>query len=101
MPAHPERSTLPTILSRVIGFFIRLAAVLIGAVFALGLLLLGLMLTAGLVVWALLRGRRPQVRRFKVDPRQPFGGFARRAPAGEVVDVEVREVRSSPPRLDP
>jgi hypothetical protein len=91
------------IFRRVFAFLIRLVVFLIGAVFAIGLLLLGVVLTLTLVVWALLRGRRPQVQRFKVDPRQPFGGFRPRGPAvdpANVVDVEAREVPSAPPRLD-
>jgi len=91
---------LSTIFRRVFAFIIRLAALLIGALFALGLLLLGLVLTTVFIVWALLRGRRPQVRRFKVDPRQPFGGFSRRADNADVVDVEAREVPAAPRQLD-
>jgi hypothetical protein len=91
------------IFRRVFAFLIRLVVFLIGAVFATGLLLLGFVLTLALVLWALLRGRRPQVQRFKVDPRQPFGGFRPRGPAvdpANVVDVEAREVPSAPARLD-
>ncbi|NKI93592.1 hypothetical protein [Rhizobacter sp. SG703] len=91
------------IFRRVLAFLVRLVVFLIGAVFAVGLLLLGFVLTLTLVAWALLRGRRPQVRRFKVDPRQPFGGFRPRGAAvdpANVVDVEAREVPSAPPRLD-
>lgn len=91
------------ILRRLFAFLFRLVAIVLGTVFAVGLLLLGLALTLTLVMWSLLRGRRPQVRRFKVDPRRPFGGFARRGAAADVVDVEAREVGepgSAPPRLD-
>lgn len=91
------------IFRRVFAFLIRLVAIVLGAIVAAGLLLLGIVLTLALVVWALLRGRRPQVRRFKVDPRQPFGGFSRGGAAvdpADVVDVEAREVPSAPPRLD-
>ena len=91
------------IFRRVFAFLIRLVVLLIGAVFAIGLLLLGFVLTLALVIWALLRGRRPQVQRFKVDPRQPFGGFTRRGAAvdpANIVDVEAREVPAAPPRLD-
>jgi uncharacterized protein (DUF58 family) len=91
------------IFRRVFAFLIRLVAIVIGAVFAAGLLLLGIVLTLTLITWALLRGRKPQVRRFKVDPRQPFGGFTRGGAAvdpANVVDVEAREVPAAPPRLD-
>jgi hypothetical protein len=91
------------IFRRVFAFLIRLVVFLISAVFAIGLLLLGFVLTLSLVLWALLRGRRPQVQRFKVDPRQPFGGVRPRGPAvdpANVVDVEAREVPAAAPRLD-
>ena len=91
------------IFRRLFAFLFRVVAILVGFVFATVLVLLGIVLTVTLVAWALLRGRKPQVRRFKVDPRQPFGGFTRGGAANDpanVVDVEAREVPAAPPRLD-
>ena len=64
-----------------------------GAVLGLVALAVGMLLALGLVVWALVRGRRPekvQVFRWRGKPR----GAA--TPPAEVVDIEAREVRSEP-----
>lgn len=64
-----------------------------GAVLGLVALAVGMLLALGLVLWALLRGRRPekvQVFRWRGMPR----GAAR--PPAEVVDIEAREVRTEP-----
>lgn len=72
--------------------------VAVGLVFGLLAVVFGLVLALGLIVWSLLRGRKPQVKRFRMNPSQPFGGMGgRRAPAGDVVDVEAREVPETPP----
>lgn len=78
---------------------LRLVLVAVGLVFGLMALLAGMVLAFWLIVWSLLRGRKPQVRRFRMKPSQPFGGMgSRRAPAGDVVDVEAREVPDRPPQ---
>lgn len=78
---------------------LRLVLVAVGLVFGLLALLFGLVLAFWLIVWSLLRGRKPQVKRFRMRPSQPFGGMGgRRAPAGDVVDIEAREVPDSPPQ---
>lgn len=68
---------------------LRVVATLLGFAFMLGMLLLGLLAGVALLVWTLLRGGRP-VWRFRMPP----GAAARRPapPAGEVVDIEAREV---------
>ena len=70
-----------------------LRAVLVagGMLLMFGLLLLGVVLAGGVVMWALLRGRRPGPvnLRWRTMPRAR--GFGPR-PDGEVVDVQVREV---------
>lgn len=80
-----------------------------GAVFALAVLAAGLIAAVGVVLWALLRGRWPEMKagwqifRAVRSRRPPFAGGMRRpgaAPRGgtvvdaEVVDVEVREIPS-------
>ena len=64
--------------------------------------MVALVLASGVLLWALLRGRRPEPvnLRWSTVPRPP--GFARRASGAvvEVVDVQVREVhevRDMPP----
>lgn len=95
---------MSTFLSRVVSALLRLVVVAVGLVFGLLAIVLGLVLAFWLIVWSLLRGRKPQVKRFRVNPSQPFGGMGggmgggRRAPAGDVVDVEAREVPDTPPQ---
>jgi hypothetical protein len=52
-------------------------------------------LFAGVVVMliGLVRGRPPRVQVFRMPPRPRWGGAARRAPPGDIVEAEVREVR--------
>ena len=90
-----------TFIQRLISLVLRLLLVGVGLLFAAVLVVAGLMLTLMLVIWSLLRGRRPRVVRFHVDPRSPFSGM-RRGPAqspGEVVDIEAREVPDAPQQL--
>lgn len=100
--------------SRVLGALFGLLLALAGFVLMLGALALGLAAALGITVWALLRGRRPTLQAFRwrgTGFRGSAGGFggmgeppgrARRdAPAAEVVDVEVTEVREIPPRREP
>ncbi len=77
-------------MGRVLGSLARAAIVLFGVLLTLGALLLGMALAAGVLLWALLRGRRPgpvsmRWRNTAMTPRP-------RTPSGEVVDAEVREV---------
>lgn len=78
-------------MGRALGSVARAAIVLFGMLLALGALMLGMALAAGVLLWALLRGRRPapvsmRWRHAPVAPR------TRNVPSGEVVDAEVREV---------
>jgi hypothetical protein len=75
---------------------LRLLLLVVGAVLGLFALAFGLLLTAGVISWALLRGRKPvRVQSFR------WQGMARpgRAPAGEVVDIEAHEVREPAARV--
>lgn len=76
---------------------LRIALGLAGFVLALGALFIGLVLSAGLIVWALIRHRKPVAQLFRQRAFMARGGFrpahARHpAPRGDVVDVAVREV---------
>lgn len=71
---------------------LRLARAVLGLALFGGAMLLALVLVLGVLVWALLRGRRPVAVRAvwrRAAARQPFGGAR---PAADVVDVEAREV---------
>lgn len=94
------RSAAPTSLlgglAKLARALLKIAVGLFGLVLLLGALMLGLMLAVGIVIWARLRGR-------SVAPGVFNAAFARArrrpvASAGEVVDVEVREV---PDRVSP
>lgn len=82
----------------VVSTALRVALTLAGFVLALGALLVGLVLSAGLIVWAMSRGRRPVGQLFGEHGFARRGSFQARTPTpgresrGEVVDVAVREV---------
>jgi hypothetical protein len=63
-------------------------------VLMVGALLLGLVVAAGIVCWALLRGRRPGPVNLRWGTTTVSRG-PRQAPTGEVVDVQVRELDRS------
>lgn len=76
---------------------LRIALGVAGFVLALGALFVGLVLSAGLIVWALIRHRKPVAQLFRERAFMARGGFRPAAPAqaqarGEIVDVAVREV---------
>ena len=77
---------------------LRAALALFGLALLLSALFAGAVLAIALTVWALLRGRRPPPVRFPWRGVQPPGRNGRVPPgasgAGEVVDIEVREIRS-------
>lgn len=82
-------------LQRLVGFVLRALMAAVGLVFML--LLMGFGLVAGglLVIWALLRGRRPAPVRFGMRPDAAWERFRRGGPAaprGEVIDIEAREL---------
>lgn len=81
---------------------VRLVAGALGLVLMLGLMLFGLIAGSLLIAWALLRGRRPVMRFGSMPAGWPrhgrdAAGHGTRASAGEVIDIEAREVTPSPP----
>ena len=92
-PLQAPSASAPTLLgslSRLLRTLLKLALGLVGFVLLLGALLVGLTLALGIVIWARLRGRKAAPGVFQAAFQQ-----ARRrspTPAGEVVDVEAREV---------
>lgn len=86
-------STLFDALKRLLRTLLKLVLLAVGAVLGLFALAFGLLLTAGLVGWALVRGRKPgtvQAFRWRGMPRPGA------TPSGEVVDVQAREVGREP-----
>jgi hypothetical protein len=91
---------VPLFMQRLFSFLLRLVLIAMGLVFTAALLGAGLVFTVLLLVWSLLRGRRPRVVRFRVDPRSPFAGMRPNPRAqGEVVDIEAREIPDVPQQL--
>jgi hypothetical protein len=86
VPAPAWRRLLGGIGRALAGLLLAVSAVVV----MLGALLVAVVLTVGLVIWALLRGRRPAQGVFNASFQRARRG--RSAPLGEVVDVEVREV---------
>jgi hypothetical protein len=70
---------------------LRTVLVIFGMLLMLGALLLGLVLATGVVLWALLRGRRPGPVNLRWGYMPRPRGFGQK-PSGEVVDVQAREV---------
>lgn len=84
-------ASISAFFSAVLRFFIALA----GAIFMLSLLFVGLVLGLTLMLFALLRGRRPAglIWRAKSWPPRPGGAHgASNMGRGEVVDIEAREI---------
>ncbi|MEH0164531.1 hypothetical protein ABT392_15110 [Paucibacter sp. JuS9] len=81
---------------------IRVLLGLFTLVLVLALVGVAIVTMIGLMIWSLLRGRKPVVdmARFRRAGKFRPGQSRRAEPAGEVVDVEAREVKSPLPRLD-
>ena len=90
---YPSPPSLP---QRLFDALLRGALVIGGMLLVLGAMILGLMLAVGVMLWALLRGRRPGPVNLRWGSMPGAGRFGPR-PGGEVVDVQVREV-DGPPR---
>lgn len=93
---------MPSFLSRVLSFVLRLVLWTFAAIFAVSLMLAGLVLLALGLLRSLFTGQKPKpmvfgrFQRFSSQPvwpdaAKPGAAAAREA---EVVDVEVREIRS-------
>lgn len=98
---HPRpASSVPNALQRMLAALWRFALVIGGMLLMLAALMLALVLASGVLLWALLRGRRPEPvnLRWNTVPRR--SGFGRRTSGEvvEVVDVQVREVREAQAR---
>jgi uncharacterized membrane protein YedE/YeeE len=94
---------MPSFVGRILRFILKLVLGLFAVVFAISLLVAALIVVALSLLKALITGRKPapamvfgQFQRFSPKGMWP-GNPARETPAslgaGEIVDVEVREVR--------
>jgi hypothetical protein len=83
----------PSLWRRTVAAFLRIVLLLGATLLMIVALLLGLVLATGVVLWALLRGRRPGPVNLRWGSSMPRPrGFGRAPPRGEVVDVQAREV---------
>lgn len=94
---------MPDFVSSLLRFVLKLALGLMAAVFAVSLLAVALVVLAFSLLKALITGKKPAsamvFSRFQgYAPQDLWGRKAK--PAGEVVDVEVRELREVPDVLD-
>lgn len=81
---------------------LRVARAVLGLALFGAAMLLALVVALAVLLWALLRGRRPVAVRTvwrQAAARQPFGRGAAARPDGEVVDVQAREVPADTSRL--
>lgn len=94
---------MPSFLSRVLSFVLRLVLWTFAAIFALSLMLAGLVLLALGLLRSLITGQKPKpmvfgrFQRFSSQPVWPGAArpdAAAAAREADVVDVEVREIRS-------
>lgn len=93
---------MPSLVSQILRFFLKLALGLFAAIFAVSLLLAALIVVALSLLKSLVTGRKPspamvfgRFQRFSPQGMWP-GGAARDGaarPADDVVDVEAREIR--------
>jgi hypothetical protein len=91
MSSQPSSTALLSLPQRLLSAGLRFALIVGGMILMLGALLLGLVLASGVVLWALLRGRRPGPVNLRWGYMPRPRGFGPRA-YGEVVDVQAREV---------
>ncbi|MDM4765595.1 hypothetical protein [Pelomonas sp. SE-A7] len=89
-------------MSGIFSLLLRILLTVFTLVFVVGLVLVALVTMFVLLVWSLVRGRRPTIDmgRFRRATQYRPGGSTRQ-PVGDVVDVEAREVPGSgAPRLE-
>jgi hypothetical protein len=97
---------VPSFISRVLRFILRLILWTFAAIFAASLLVASLILLAVGLLRSLLTGQKPKpvvfgrFQRFATQPSWPGTRAREAAPVrtGDVVDVEVREIRDDKPR---
>ena len=101
---------MKTVISALVSFVIRLLLTVATVILVVSLMAVALVTMLGLIVWSLIRGRKPTIdvsgfarARGKFRPGANRAGGTMGA-MGDVVDVEAREVPNAPavtPRLDP
>ena len=87
-------------ISALFGFFVRVVLTIATAVLVLGLMAVALVTMLFVIIVSLLSGKKPKIDVSGFKRAGQFRAGAPRAPqkpAGEVIDVEAREVPEQPP----
>ena len=91
---------MPSFVSRVLRFVLKLVLAVFGAVLAVSLLAIALIVVMASVIKSLITGRKPapamvfgRFQQYSPQGMWPGTGPAESEPQGDIVDVEVREVR--------
>jgi hypothetical protein len=92
-----QETASPSTFARVTTGLLRAVLALFAVFLVIGALLLGITVAAGVVVWALLRGRRPGPVNLRWGTASMPRNVARRQ-TGDVVDIAAREIDITPPR---
>jgi hypothetical protein len=82
----------PSLWQRTVAALLRIVLLISATVLMIGAMLIGLVLASGVVLWALLRGRRPGPVNLRWGHMPRARGFGQAPPRGEVVDIQAREV---------
>ena len=79
-------------ISALFGFVVRVVLTIATVVLVLGLMAVALVTMLCVIIFSLLSGKKPKIDVSGFKRARQFRAGAPRKPAGEVIDVEVREV---------
>ena len=79
-------------ISALFGFVVRVVLTIATVVLVLGLMAVALVTMLFVIIFSLLSGKKPKIDVSGFRRARQFRAGAPRKPAGEVIDVEVREV---------
>ena len=83
-------------ISALLGFVVRVGLTIVTVVLVLGLMAVALVTMLFLIIFSLLSGKRPKIDVSAFNRARQFRAGVQN-PAGEVIDVEAREVPEPPP----
>ena len=84
-------------ISALFGLVVRVVLTIATIVLVLGLMAVALVTMLFVIIVSLLSGKKPKIDVSGFKRAQQFRAGAPRKPAGEVIDVEAREVPDQPP----
>ena len=106
--AHLLMNDLSAFLNRLFAALIKLVLLVAASIFVVSFLIAALVVVAGVSLWSLITGRKPaplvmfgrmreQSQRYSQGMQGRWTGAGRRAPVGDVVDVQATEVVDEAP----